>query len=144
MSISSNLAPGKLALPIRVYNIPVREPREGVAFRVRDDSPFEMILIRDPNKPFSDRYVHSDYYAIDPKLYAELTADPVKKQKILDACVPFRFYQAVEEGNQNYFLWPVRLPKEGEKMDPLWADKHAAAELAKKTWIQCVPNAQSN
>jgi hypothetical protein len=123
--------------------IKVHEPREGVAFRVKDEPPLDRILLHDPDKPFRDHYVHGDYHLVDSKFYAELMANPLENQKILDACFPFRFYHVAEKDGKN-FLWPVRLPKEDEEMDPFWAAKHRAAQFARKVWVEHFPDEHSN
>jgi hypothetical protein len=118
-------------------NIPedlrTREPRAGVRFRV-NPSPHDVILFHNSEK-LRDHYVHADYYAVAPDVYASFVAEPLKYQKALEACYPFRLYFCVESDNETYFLWPVRLPKDGEEMDPLWSAKHAVAERAMAEWI---------
>ena len=112
-----------------VKELPMRDPRRGIPFRVNPDFHLDGFLLREPNPNKRGEHIH---YLVDSKIHAELTANPTQNQKILDTCFLFRFYLAVEKGNRNYFLWPVRIPKKGEEMDPEWVTDHGAAELAKK------------
>ena len=81
-----------------VKELPMRDPRRGIPFRVNPDFHLDGFLLREPNPNKRGEHIH---YLVDSKIHAELTANPTQNQKILDTCFLFRFYLAVEKGNRN-------------------------------------------
>jgi hypothetical protein len=115
------------ALGVRgaILRIAARKPAPGWFFRVNPDPAFNMVV------GIIELKDSQEVYAVAPALEKQLNGESLYSRRVLFACV-------TTDGTP--FLWPVRLPKEGRRID-LWSQSALdAIGMAKKTWIRLDPN----
>lgn len=107
---------------IRV-TVPVRRPDNQWFVRVHPDEawrlPVAIIELRE------DREV----YVVDPKICAELSREVAPKLLV-----------SAINGQNDFFLWPIRLPGPDGKIDEWNRSAREIAETAKKQWVRVLPN----
>lgn len=106
-----------------ITTIPVRRPSRTDWIRVHPEesyhSNFGVLEVRE------DR----EHYIVIPDLYAEVPSELIRKV----------FYVSINMQNV-LFLWPVRLPDEGGRLDEWNRSAHKAAQQAMEGWVRVAAN----
>lgn len=135
-------APERLRLPVDYaaatvgeevkLAIPVRKPDKATWFRVCADSAYKLTALALES---GDNGTDREIFIVDPGLAPALAADPAVGSMV----APRRFVLCQTRQGVN-MLWPLKLPRDGDRPNPWTATALAAAELAESRWIRLVAN----